>query len=193
MLGGAWEYDICSSVVSWKLGFAVDYIQANGINATVEDMFPYSFIYSEDKKPLIDAIRNDVYCRSGISIAEQTRNIKNTVTALNFGARLSEYSYTDSHGSIKQPSRKEFITDFHELRRFKNSDYVKAFKVEQNKLNRFIIDVSVGDNPELLTEEEIKTASARVNKNKLMAYFTNMLKQLLWILSEALPAKIILL
>jgi hypothetical protein len=170
LLGGAWEYDICSSVVSWKLGFADDYIQANGINATVEETFLHSLIYSEDKKPLIDAIRKDVYCNSGISIAEQTRNIKNAMTALNFGARLSEYSYADSHGSVKQPSLKEFITDFHELRRFKNSDYVKAFKAEQDKLNRFIIDVSVGDNPELLTNPELKTASGRVNKNKLMAY-----------------------
>jgi hypothetical protein len=170
MLGGAWEYDICSSVVSWKLGFAVDYIQANGINATVEDTFPYSFIYSEDKKPLIDAIRNDVYCRSGISIAEQTRNIKNAMTALNFGARLSEYSYTDSRGSVKQPSLKEFITDFQELRRFRNSDYVKAFKAEQNTLNRFIIDAATVNNSQLLTNPELKTASDRLSKNKVMAY-----------------------
>ncbi len=170
MLGGAWEYDICSSVVSWKLGFAADYIQANGINATVEDTFPHSFIYSENKKPLIDAIRNDVYCHSGISIEKQTRNIKNAMTALNFGARLSEYSYTDSKGNIKEPSLKAFITDFHELRRFKNSEYVKAFKAEQNMLNQFIIDMSTRQNPQLLTNPELKTASDMLSKNKVMAY-----------------------
>ena len=170
MLGGAWEYDICSSVVSWKLGFAADYIQANGINATVEETFPYSFIYSENKKPLIDAIRKDVYCHSCISIAEQTGNIKNAMTALNFGARLSEYSYTDSNGNIKQPSLQEFITDFHELCRFKNSEYVKAFKAEQNTLNQFIIDMATINIPQLQTNPKLKTASGRLSKNKVMAY-----------------------
>lgn len=170
ILGGAWEYDICSSVVSWKLGFAANYIQVNGINATVEETFPYSFIYSEDKKPLIDAIRSDVYCHSAISIAEQTGNIKNAMTALNFGARLSEYSYTDSKGNIKQPSLKEFITDFYELRRFKNSEHVKAFKAEQNTLNQFIIDIATRHNPQVLTNPDLKTASNRLSKNKVMAY-----------------------
>lgn len=170
ILGGAFEYDIRSSVVSWKLGYARAYIQAQGLNGDVKDIFPYSFIYSTDKKPLIEVIRLQVYQDTTIHADLQTGTIKQAMTALNFGARLSEYSYIDSQGRVKQPSLKSILTDSDELKRFNHCPYVEAFKAEQALLSRFIIAQALASNPALRQEKILKTQNGSLSPNKVIAY-----------------------
>lgn len=170
VLGGAFEYDIRSSVVSWKLGFASAYLRAQNLTVSVEDTFPHSFIYSTDKKPLIEAIRLQVYHDDTLSCEQQTRNIKDAMTALNFGARLSESSYKDSNGRIKLPSLKKILTDGQELKRFNYCPYVVDFKAEQDRLNRFIIQQALTAEPSLRDETLLKTKNGKLSHNKLISY-----------------------
>lgn len=170
ILGGAYEYDIRSSVVSWKLGYALEYIQAQGLTTSVADTFPHSYLYSTNKQPLIEAICQHVYPNNTLSVEQQTRNIKDALTALNFGARLSEYSYIDKRGQIKQPSLKKILTDANELMRFNNCRYVMDFKAEQNRLNQFIIQRALAAEPDLRTKSILQTQQGNLSRNKLLSY-----------------------
>jgi hypothetical protein len=49
MLGNCWEYDIRSSVIAWKMGFAQQYLTSEGLDGDVRRNFPATLNYLEDK------------------------------------------------------------------------------------------------------------------------------------------------
>jgi hypothetical protein len=75
ILSDAWEYDITSSVVAWKLGFAIQYMNRKKLVGNVDDYFPISLAYVSNKKDLFDYIRLDVFKYSSISQLEQTLRV----------------------------------------------------------------------------------------------------------------------
>ena len=57
-----------------------------------------------------------------------------------------------------------------ERTRFLENEYSRAFQAEQRQLDAFIFGDQTAKHPSLLTDPELKTASGRLNRSKVMAY-----------------------
>ena len=169
MLGDCWEYDIRSSVVSWKLGFAQKYIDAHMPNNAIDKIFPVCHQYSVDKSILISKIKLDVFKHSHKDENTKTGLIKEALTALNFGARLSGNSYTDKQGQNHKQAIAEILDDEVECQLFLNCQLVKEFMEEQKKLDTVIMEWVNNTQPDLLSLINPKTNKKLTNKS-LMAY-----------------------
>ncbi len=169
MLGHCWEYDIRSSVVSWKLGFAQAYIDEYEPNGTIENVFPYCLQYSIDKKPLIDNIRLEVFKLTKTPLKDQQKIIKDAMTALNFGARLADNNYKDKSGKYQTQSIGKIIKNRLERALFLNCPEIKNFQLEQKKLNKAIMNWVRKEKPEDLEKIDEKTGK-KLKGNVLFAY-----------------------
>jgi hypothetical protein len=169
MLGDCWEYDIRSSVVSWKLGFAQAYIDAHMPNNAIDKIFPVCHQYSVDKSILISRIKLDVFKHSHKDENTKTGLIKEALTALNFGARLSGNSYTDKQGQNHKQAIAEILDDEVECQLFLKCRLVKEFLAEQKKLDSVIMDWVNSTQPELLCLINPKT-NKKLSKKSLMSY-----------------------
>jgi hypothetical protein len=169
MLGDCWEYDIRSSVVSWKLGFAQKYIDAHMPNNAIDNIFPVCHQYSVDKSILISRIKQDVFKHSHKDEDTKTGLIKEALTALNFGARLSGNSYTDKQGQNHKQAIAGILTNKIECQFLLNCQLVKEFLAEQKKLDSVIMDWVNNTQPELLCLINPKTNKKLSNKS-LMSY-----------------------
>ena len=169
MLGDCWEYDIRSSVVSWKLGFAQAYIDAHMPNSAIDTVFPVCHQYSVDKSILISKIKLDVFKHSHKDENTKTGLIKEALTALNFGARLSGNSYTDKQGQSHKQAIAEILEHKVECQLFLNCQLVKEFTEEQKKLDSVIMGWVNSTQPDLLSLINPKT-NKKLTKKSLMAY-----------------------
>ena len=169
MLGDCWEYDIRSSVVSWKLGFAQAYIDAHMPNNPIDKVFPVCHQYSVDKSILISRIKQDVFKHSHKDEDTKTGLIKEALTALNFGARLSGNSYTDKQGQNHKQAIAGILTNKIECQLFLTCRLVKEFLAEQKKLDSVIMDWVNNTQPELLSLIKPKTKK-KLTKTSLMSY-----------------------
>ena len=169
MLGDCWEYDIRSSVVSWKLGFAQAYIDAHMPNNPIDKVFPVCHQYSVDKSILISRIKQDVFKHSHKDEDTKTGLIKEALTALNFGARLSGNSYTDKQGQNHKQAIAGILTNKIECQLFLTCRLVKEFLAEQKKLDSVIMDWVNNTQPELLSLIKPKTKK-KLTKKSLMSY-----------------------
>jgi hypothetical protein len=169
MLGDCWEYDIRSSVVSWKLGFAQAYIDAHMPNNAIDNIFPVCHQYSVDKSILISRIKQDVFKHSHKDEDTKTGLIKEALTALNFGARLSGNSYTDKQGQNHKQAIAGILTNKIECQLLLNCQLVKEFLAEQKKLDSVIMDWVNSTQPELLCLINPKT-NKKLSKKSLMSY-----------------------
>jgi hypothetical protein len=170
MLGDAWEYDIRSSVVTWKLGYAQDYITANNLTTSIAATFPMCHQYSIDKAVLISQITSQVFTHSTWSLDKQVEKIKAALTALNFGARLTDVTYCNSIGELENPALKDILRDPVELAVFLKCQQVIDFVAEQKKLDQVIIDDLRTNDPKLLQHTELQTVSGRMRTQAVLAY-----------------------
>ena len=169
MLGDCWEYDIRSSVVSWKLGFAQAYIDAHMPNNPIDKVFPVCHQYSVDKSILISRIKQEVFKFRYKDENTKTELIKRALTALNFGARLSGNSYTDKQGQNHKQAIAEILENKVECQLFLTCRLVKEFLAEQKKLDSVIMDWVNNTQPELLSLIKPKTKK-KLTKKSLMSY-----------------------
>ena len=169
MLGDCWEYDIRSSVVSWKLGFAQAYIDAHMPNNPIDKVFPVCHQYSVDKSILISRIKQEVFKFRYKDENTKTELIKRALTALNFGARLSGNSYTDKQGQNHKQAIAGILTNKIECQLFLTCRLVKEFLAEQKKLDSVIMDWVNNTQPELLSLIKPKTKK-KLTKTSLMSY-----------------------
>lgn len=170
ILGDCWEYDINSCVVTWKLGHAQEYLYSKYDHTAVEDSFLCSYAYVDQKKELIDEIKSDVFVDSELDDIEQTSTIKEALTALNFGARLTEYGYFNEFGKSQTPAIAKIFKDRTELKRFNKCIFVTQFQKEQKILDTFILNEAIKNQPEIFTYSELLTESGRRNNKKVMSY-----------------------
>ena len=64
MLGNCWEYDIRSSVIAWKMGYAKECIAALNLSGTVCDHFKHTLSYLEDKKGMMATLQYLVFAKN---------------------------------------------------------------------------------------------------------------------------------
>ncbi len=172
MLGKCWEYDIRSSVIAWKLGLAWYICDRNGIapqqfNAN----FKTCLSYLGDKHKFREAVRLKTFDQSAsLSIDKQTQVIKSALTAISFGARKSKHGWIDQSGNAFNPAIVSIIADQAARLRFYACPQASSFIEEQKKMDALIAEYAKEQDPMLLKDPELQTASGRISNSKLMSY-----------------------
>ena len=171
VLGQCWEYDIRSSVVCWKMGFAKHLVRSLNSNQTVEEFFKFTLWYINDKQDLMLNLRAAVFtAQSNVPAKSQNDLLKQAFTAISFGARVMETGWKDDSGAWQNPAIVDIIKNVQERKRFLANLIVKSFIAEQNLLDAYIFEQVKTQTPELLSKPLLKTLSGKPAKAKILAY-----------------------
>ena len=171
MLGNCWEYDIRSSVVAWKMGYARGYLAASGLDQDLKKSFPATLLYLEDKVDFMATVRHYVFPESSPVPKElRPKLLKQAFTAISFGARQTAKGWLDASGNWTNPALVEILQNADDRMRFLSDEIVKSFIKEQNILDNYLYDLLKKFHPELLLEKYLQTDSGRPSKAKVLAY-----------------------
>ena len=171
MLGNCWEYDMRSSVVAWKMGYARDLLLQADTDPDVRLYFPATTLYLEDKVDFMATVRYFTFA-GNTSLTEdfQLGLIKQALTAISFGAKITGSGWTDSSGTWKNPALVDILKNQSERDRFLADPTVKVFVEEQHALDDFIFEIVKRNSAGLLALDCLLTPSGRVSKPKVLAY-----------------------
>lgn len=171
MLGNCWEYDIRSSVVAWKMGFAKEYLAAKNPTQSLRSEFPCTLSYLENKKGFMNAVQHLVFgSTSELALDLQVKILKQAFTALSFGARKTGTAWMDSNGGWIKPAIVEIIKVKEERERFLADVCVCGFIAEQSKLDAFLFDTFKEVRPDLLKLPYLQTQGGNPSKAKVIAF-----------------------
>jgi hypothetical protein len=127
------------------MSFATEWhAQKKSRKLDVRHTFPTMTLYLEDKDAFFDSVILEVY--NSQPTPEYKATIKEAMTALGFGAKLSMGTWRSDSGEENQSSLFEvFDRDTVVLKRFVECNLVKTFNAEQQTLNKFIVAKFSGD------------------------------------------------
>ena len=172
MLGDCYEYDIRSSVVAWKLGFAWIICDKNGITPQqFTDSFKNCMTYLSNKKKFRETVRHNTFGNSS-DIAEdrQLDVVKQALTAISFGARKTTQGWIDQSGKAFNPAIVKIIADETARLKFYSCQEAAAYMDENKRMDEIITQYAKENDLALLTDTELQTASGRISKSKLLSY-----------------------
>ena len=170
-LGASWEYDCKSCSTAWKMSFAIEWhAQKKSRKLDVRHTFAAMTQYLEDKDAFFDAVIFEVYNSQPTQGYKAT--IKEAMTALGFGAKLSMGTWRSDTGEENQSSLFEvFDRDAALLKRFVECNLVKQFNAEQQTLNKFIVAKFSGDaawQAEMTAEQQRKKVKQFSSAQKIV-------------------------
>jgi hypothetical protein len=170
-LGVSWEYDCKSCSSAWKMSFATEWhVQKKSRKLDVRHTFAAMTLYLEDKEAFFDAVILEVY--NSLPAPDYKATIKEAMTALGFGAKLSMGTWRSDTGEENQSSLFEvFEKDAAVLKRFIDCDLVKKFNSEQQTLNKFIVAKFAGDavwQAEMTAEQQRKKVKQFSSAQKIV-------------------------
>jgi hypothetical protein len=171
MLGNCWEYDIRSSVIAWKMGYARSYLTSCEPGAELRRVFSATLTYLEDKADFMATVRHYVFDQDSATPKDlQNKLLKQAFTAISFGARQTTHGWQDASGGWNNPALVTILKNPEERQRFMDDVTVKAFIREQNKLDNFLYDQVRANWPQLLALKCVQTEKGQVSKPKVLAY-----------------------
>lgn len=171
MLGDCWEYDIKSSVIAWKMGFARECYASMSATKPFEKVFFETLLYLQDRRDFMLTARSETFTRESNSDREaQEKIIKSAVTAITFGATVRSHGWKDASGQWQYASINSIIKNTDERKRFTKSGCIKGFIKEQKLLDDFIFKKLKSEKPHLLTKTELLAASGALSKSKFLAH-----------------------
>ena len=171
MLGKCYEYDLRTSVISWKMGFAQFCYQQLKTQNTFQQEFSACLDYLKDKKKFREQVRSQTFgSNSHIDAELQIKLVKEGLTALSFGARIYAHGWINQSGEAFNPAIVKIFKDQEARDGFIKSSLVKKFREEQKKLDDFVFDAFTSNDPSLLANSILQTKSGRVSKSKVMSY-----------------------
>lgn len=172
ILGDCWEYDIRSSVISWKMGFAKSCLTFISDYSLVRDVFSATTGYLEDRDDFMRTMRHFIFLDgSNVPRDLQTKLLKQAVTAISFGARATSTGWYDMSGTWTNPALVEIIKNPAERARFLGDTTIRKFIQEQNLLDKFIFEQFKKDAGDYLMSPHLLTPSGRVSKSKVLAFY----------------------
>jgi hypothetical protein len=172
MLGNSFEYDMRSSVIAWKLGYAQTCIASTKKlkGKTIEDAFPRCHQYWLNKSVLINTIKVHVFIDDYYSDDKQIKLVKEAMTALNFGARKSSHSYINHNGVYCKQAMGTIFKETDECERFLQFAPIVEFIEEQKILNKTIMNLAKVNQPDLLNQPFLLNKQSKLKRQKTLAY-----------------------
>ena len=172
ILGDCWEYDIRSSVIAWKMGFAKQCLSSVQDSRDIREAFQATTGYLEDRADFMRTMRHFIFLEgSNVPKELQTKLLKQAVTAISFGARATTNGWYDMSGSWTNPALVEIIKNPEERSRFLADATIRKFIQEQNLLDDFIFEQFKRDAGDYLKSPHLLTPSGRVSKSKVLAFY----------------------
>jgi hypothetical protein len=170
MLGNCWEYDIRSSVVTWKMTFAQELTDQLYPFKECSKLFWASWLYLEDRGDFMRDVRKDVFGNtSGLSVEYQEKLIKKAITAISFGARATVNGWREASGVWVNTALGEILKRSSQRSAFFNSGIVQAFIKEQALLDTYIADGLKTEMPDVYFGPLI-TRNIKPSKSKAVAF-----------------------
>ena len=170
MLGNCWEYDIRSSVVTWKMTFAQELTDQLYPLKECRKLFWASWLYLEDRADFMLDVRKDVFGKtSGLSVEYQEKLIKEAITAISFGARATVNGWREASGAWVNTALGDILKNSQQRSAFLNSVAVQAFIKEQALLDTYISDGLKEEMPEIYFGPLI-TRNIKPSKSKAVAF-----------------------
>jgi hypothetical protein len=171
MLGNCWEYDIRSSVVAWKMGYARGYLAASELDQDLKKSFPSTLLYLEHKADFMVTVSHYVFLESSpVPKDLRPKLLKRAFTAISFGARQTAKGWLDASGNWTNPALVDILQNSEDRTRFLSDVTVKQFIKEQNALDDYLYNLFKKFRPDLLLERYLQTESGRPSKAKVLAY-----------------------
>ncbi|WP_396190293.1 hypothetical protein [Flavobacterium sp.] len=171
MLGNCWEYDIRSSVIAWKMGYAQACFDATSPTSNFRSAFRWTLSYLENKTGFMNAVQYVVFGNtSELAKDLQAKILKQAFTALSFGARKTAKGWMDSNGEWVNPAIVDIIQIEDERERFLADVSVCGFITEQSMLDTFLFDVFKQSRPDLLKLPYLQTQGGNPSKAKAIAF-----------------------
>ena len=171
VLGNCWEYDIRSSVVAWKMGWAKQYIDARGQGEDLRKVFHATLNFLEDKADFMATVRHFTFDESSpVPLDLQPKLLKRAFTAISFGARQATTGWQNDAGGWTNPALVDIIKNSADRARFLADPTVQAFIQEQAMLDTHLFDLVKAQRRDLLTTSCLQTPSGRPSKSKILAY-----------------------
>jgi hypothetical protein len=171
VLGDCWEYDIRSSVVAWKMGWAVDYINARRPGEDLRRVFSATIGFLEDKADFMATVRYFTFEEdSPVPKDMQPKLLKQAFTAISFGARTNSVGWQNESGGWSNPALVDIIKNKTDRERFLADLTVQAFIREQSELDAFLYDLVCVQRRDLLSKKFLQTPSGRPSRAKILAY-----------------------
>jgi hypothetical protein len=171
VMGNCWEYDIRSSVVSWKMGYAKIYIDSLPGLHDLRKEFSATLSFLEDKEDFMATIRHSVFLKeSRVPKNLQTDLLKQSFTAISFGAKHNKSGWPNDQGGWTNSAISDIIKNSEERERFVLDATVVKFTEEQNALDTFIVSLVKLQRSDLLKREILQTKNGHPSKSKILAY-----------------------
>ena len=171
VLGNCWEYDIRSSVVAWKMGWAKQYIQAYGQGQDLRKVFSATLGFLEDKADFMATVRHYTFDEtSPVPKDLQPKLLKQAFTAISFGARLTTQGWQNEAGGWSNPALVDIIQNKADRDRFFADSIVQAFIKEQNTLDAHLYELVKSSRRDLLSKPYLQTPSGKPSKSKILSY-----------------------
>ena len=170
MLGNCWEYDIRSSVVTWKMTFAQELTEEMHPTKEWRRLFWASILYLEDRADFMRDVRREMFPASTtLTVDFQEKLIKDALTAISFGARAKAVGWLPEGGKWINPSIRGIIKNLSQRVAFLNAEIVQQFVKEQGILDDYLANGMKQELP-MLYYGPLITRNIKPSKSKAVAY-----------------------
>ena len=170
MLGNCWEYDIKSSIVTWKMTFAQELTDKLYPTKEWRKVFRSSLLYLEDRADFMQDVRRAMFATpTTLSKEFQEKLIKEAVTAISFGARAKGVGWCSQDGSWTNPALVEIIRNGVQRAALLDSPLIQQFIREQGMFDNYLADGMKQELP-LLYYGPLITRNVMPSKSKAVAY-----------------------
>jgi hypothetical protein len=171
VLGNCWEYDIRSSVVAWKMGWAKQYVDARGQGEDLRRIFSATLNFLEDKADFMGTVQYFTFRDdSPVHKDLQPKLLKQAFTAISFGARQNTTGWQNESGGWTNPALVDIIKNVNDRERFLADPTVQAYINEQSILDTHLYELVKATRRDLLSKSFLQTPSGRPSKSKILAY-----------------------
>jgi hypothetical protein len=171
VLGNCFEYDIRSSVVAWKMGWAKQYIDAREQGEDLRKVFSATLNFLEDKADFMGTVQYFTFGDdSPVHTDLQPKLLKQAFTAISFGARQNTTGWQNESGGWTNPALVDIIKNGTDRERFLADPTVQAYINEQSILDTHLYELVKATRRDLLSKSFLQTPSGRPSKSKILAY-----------------------
>jgi hypothetical protein len=163
-LGDCYEYDLENNVFAWK------YTTFERIAKYVDSdaRLPYTLEYLDHKKAIRRRLCRDIF---GTEDEWAMKAIKQTITAIGFGAPARATGYRGPQGKYVPTALNTCITSVEKLQKFLDDAWVAAFVLEQQQVNDIIFEANLSySQAKWKTVPDLVDAAGRLRKNSVISY-----------------------
>lgn len=171
VIGDYYQYDLNASVYAIKLVLAKDILQELG--QSYQGKFVYTKDYIDRKSKIRQQLVDECLLDMPLPKKKKLEVIKNAITAIGFGAHITESSWLNEYNQREFPALHDIIKNRQDRERFQNHSFVVNFVKEQKELTDFIVEHWLKDEKfvqKISTIKDMFTEKGKPRNNQVMAY-----------------------